>query len=83
MHEESLRQKYKILILAYEESGGMLIKIKRTDLSSFKTLGVRSENLRTIFLRRASQSFVCSTEMQNQIRYNIPLLMLLFTRTIP
>ena len=56
----------------------MLIRIK-TELSSFKTLGsVRSESLE-MFFKRASQSLECNVGMQNYIRYDTTLLLLLST----
>ena len=58
-----------ILVLAYVE-GGKLIRIQKSFLISNSRSSIQKFE---IFLWRAPQSFACSAEMQNYIRYDIML----------
>ena len=65
------------MILAFGE-GGILIKIKKIELSSFKTLGgVISGSLKMIFW--SLSKFACSAGTQNYIRYDIKSHLILYT----
>ena len=65
------------------ELGNMLIRIKETNASfililTFKTLeGVRSSDLKMIYLGVEPVKFACSAGIRNYISYNTTLLLLL------
>ena len=80
MHKK-LRPKFKILVLKFVE-GGMLIRIKNLEISSFKTIGeARSGSHKLIFVVQPPKVGMQCGHAKH-IRYDIILLMLPYSLII-